>query len=381
MRVVRFHNLDECQSAAASQWNSLAQGVPFRRWQWASSWWRHYGQDHGRPLRNRELYVLAVSDDAGTLLGLAPWHLQHTASQGRTVRMLGSGEVCSEYLGLLCRSGSEEAVAGALAQWLTEHTAGDDHWDTLKLAPLESGDLAMGRLSQQLAERGHSVCHQPAANCWRLALPATWEEYLADRSKSHRKQLRRLERAYFRSGRARMQWVHDPSHLAGALERLIDLHQRHWRARGQAGCFNRARFEAFHREVAPRLMAADCLQLGWLELDGRSVAAEYHFTDGGIVYAYQSGVAPYLRAHQPGHLANLATIRRAIDRGDRAVDFLRGDEPYKAHWGAVSRPMVECRVVSTRLGARVRQGLWTAGGSMVGWLKGGWQFAESLLGE
>src|SRR5207244_453594 len=80
------------------------------------------------------------------------------------------------------------------------------------------------------------------------------------------------------------------------------------------------------------------LRLHWLELDGRPVAAEYHIAGEDIVYAYQSGIEPEVLHEEPGHLAAIATLQLAIAQGYRAFDFLRGDEPYKAHWRAQPRP-------------------------------------------
>ena len=188
-----------------------------------------------------------------------------------------------------------------------------------------------------------------------------------------------MDRDYFRSGRATMHWVHDQHQLDTAFAALVDLHQRRWRSRGERGCFSSPRFSSFHRELAPRLLAAGSLLMSWLELDSRPVAAEYHLAGPGMVYAYQSGVEPAALRQQPGRLSNLATIRRAIERGDRAMDFLRGDEPYKAHWGAVPRRMCDFRVVPARRAARMRQSLLSAGGSMVEWLKSGWELAEHLV--
>jgi CelD/BcsL family acetyltransferase involved in cellulose biosynthesis len=34
-----------------------------------------------------------------------------------------------------------------------------------------------------------------------------------------------------------------------------------------------------------------------------------------------------------------AYVARAIERGIRRLDFLRGDEPYKYEWGAVDEPI------------------------------------------
>jgi CelD/BcsL family acetyltransferase involved in cellulose biosynthesis len=232
---------------------------------------------------------------------------------------------------------------------------------------------------EHLARRGNSVYREAGVNCWRLALPKSWDQYLAMLSKSHRKQLRRLDRNFFRSGRAVMHWVHRPEELEHSLDILVDLHQRHWRKRRQTGCFASPRFLEFHREVTARMLAENCLLMSWLELDGRAAAAEYHLAGAGVVYAYQSGIAPECLEHEPGRLSNLATIKRAIERGDQFFDFLRGDEPYKAHWRAVPRPTFEACVVPGRVGARLRHGFQAAGGNMMQWIKSGWHFAGNLV--
>ena len=92
-------------------WNGLAHGVPFRRWEWLESWWNHYGPGPTGDGRQQELFVLAVLGSDRSLVGLAPWYIERSASRGRVVGFLGSGEVCSEYLSLLCRGGEEETVA------------------------------------------------------------------------------------------------------------------------------------------------------------------------------------------------------------------------------------------------------------------------------
>ncbi len=383
MQVVRLTTFAELQPWIADC-NALARSVPFRRWEWLESWWNHYGpkMDCGAP--SRELFLLAVLDSRQSLAGLAPWYVERSASQGRVVRFLGSGEVCSEYLTVLCRGGETTQVAETLADWLTQAAALDNgneanRWDVLKLSAIERGDPAITRLLDQLTERGNVVRRRRGMSCWRLELPTSWDAYLALLSKSHRKQLRRMDRDVFRSGRAVMHWVHEPSQLDRALEVLVDLHQRRWRGRGQAGCFASTRFLEFHREVARRLLAVDALSMCWMELDGRPAAAEYHLTGGGIVYAYQSGIAPEWLADEPGRLSHLATVRRAIERGDTAFDFLRGDEPYKAHLRAVPREVFEARVVPARLTARARQAICAVGGSMADLFKSGWQLAGNLM--
>ncbi|MGO8691391.1 MAG: GNAT family N-acetyltransferase [Thermoguttaceae bacterium] len=365
MQVYEFGTWDEL-APYAQQWDRLAAGVPFRSWTWLSHWWRHYGPEAAR------LMVLGVFDQADLLVGVAPWCLESSGPRGEVIRWLGSGEVCSDYVSIFCQPAVQCGVVESIADYLakTEAAGAGPAWDLLELGNVDAEDRAADALIRLLAEHGHPVHQRPAPSCWRVELPATWNEYLAGLSKGHRKQLRRCDRDWFDSGRAVLHTVGRLDELPAAAALLIDLHQRRRQSLGQAGCFASPRFAAFHREVMPALLREGHLQLHWLELDGRPVAAEYHLAGSGIVYAYQSGVAPEALAEEPGRLITLAILRRAIEQGYRALDFLRGDEPYKAHFRAARRPMHTLRAVANRRGARLRHNLWLAGANVKQWIKG-----------
>jgi CelD/BcsL family acetyltransferase involved in cellulose biosynthesis len=321
--------------------------------------------------------VLCVFDFDDRLVGLAPWYLEGRGPSGRVVRLLGSGEVCSDYLGVLCQAGMEDRVTQVMADHLTDLAASDSHdpdrWDLLELEGVDAQDRAVNRLIEHLAERGNSVHRRAGPNCWRIELPSTWDAYLAMLSKSHRRQLRRLQRRLLDSGRAVLNSVRRNEELPRAVDLLVDLHQRRrgtrLRVLGKPGAFASKRFTAFHRAAMQQLLLQRHLQLHWLELDGRPVAAEYHLAADGVIYAYQSGIDPDALDWQPGRLITLATLRQAVEQGYRAFDFLRGDEPYKAHYRAQPRPSLAVRVVPDRAAAQLRHGLWQAGGTVKRWIK------------
>ena len=233
---------------------------------------------------------------------------------------------------------------------------------------MDAEDSSVTRLLRQLDERGCSQHENTPVRTWRLALPKTWEEFLSLVSKGHRKKLRRADRELFQTGRAVLRTVENCEQLDPAMDVLIDLHQKRRQMLGEPGCFASPRFTAFHREVARRLLLAGQLQLQLLELDGRTVAAEYQLASQGVTYVYQAGIDPQRLADEPGHLITAATVKRAIEQGGRAVDFLRGDEPYKAHFRAVARPLLALRVVPNRTMPRLRNNLWLAGRSVKRWL-------------
>jgi CelD/BcsL family acetyltransferase involved in cellulose biosynthesis len=365
MEVKRFSSLDEL-APWAGDWDRLARGVPFRGWAWASTWWRHYGPPAGAKIAGRRLFVLGVFGPGGRMAGLAPWFVERSAARGRVVRFLGSGEVASDYLSLPAMPGDETAVAGAIAGWLAQENAA---WDLLELDGADAEDAAVARLAEALETLGQTVHRRPGPRCWRIELPASWDDYLARLSKDHRKQLRRLDRSFLASGRAAWHRVLGEKDLARSFEVLVDLHRRRNESLGRPGCFASARFDAFHREAAGELLRAGQLRLHWMEVDSRPVAAEYQLSGDGVVYAYQSGVDPDVLECSPGKLITIASIRSAIEEGFGGFDFLRGDEPYKPHLRAEPRPSVEIRVAASRPSARLRHGMWVAGSRVKRWVK------------
>ena len=365
MQVRRLTSLDEL-IPLRHQWNDLAGGVPFRSWAWVESWWRAYGETHQHSSRQRELCVLMVRDTSGRLVGLAPWYLERSRSRGAVIRFLGSGEVCSDYLSMLCVPGLEDPLAQALTAWLWYGDSADDNldWDLIDFGPIHEHDTVTNRLAQQIQLHGATVHQRPSVNCWRLALPNSWEEYLARLSKSHRKQIRQLERRYFDSGVATLRVAQSPAQLEEGLAIFRHLHQKRRRALGERGCFESQCFSSFIDRVSPQLLAAGSLRLAWVEMDGRPAAIEYQLLGSDTVFAYQAGVDPAALEHEPGRLITIATLKQAIAEGRKAMDLLRGDEPYKAHWRAEPNATSELRIVATSGSAQLRHRAWLAGVSV-----------------
>jgi CelD/BcsL family acetyltransferase involved in cellulose biosynthesis len=372
MRVCCLTSLDKLV-AYAEDWDRLAGGLPFRGWTWLSQWWRHYGPSNNAEAARTHLATLCVFDDDGALVGVAPWYLDCSAMRGRVLRPLGSGEVCSDYLGLLCHPDRQEAVLKSLADHLVRSAGngGDDalRWDLIELDGIDAEDEMMSAFIDRLAGCGCSVHRRAGANCWRMELPANWESFVASFGKNLRREIRRLERHLIQTNRVVLHEVTRSDELPWAMDVLVELHQRRHKTLGEAGCFASARFLGFYRSVVPELLCQGRLQFFWLEIDGKPAAAEYQMIDNGVVYAYQSGVDPEALDFAPGKVIHLMILRQAIAGGYRAFDFLRGDEPYKARFGARPRPSVEFRVAPHRPVALLRHNLWLAKSNVKEWVK------------
>jgi hypothetical protein len=374
MFVRLITNVDELNELSGP-WNTLAGGEPMRSWDWLATWWKHYGSAdcHLNVLavyRGRERDAAATCDqkENADLIGIAPWYRRSSLVSGDVLYWLGDGEVCTDHSTLICRAADSQFVADALAKALTETHC---DWDRLDLTAVDADDAAINALVAALSARDCTVTRHPTGHCWILDLPRTWDEYLASVSKSHRKQLRQLERRVLNSTHAAWHCVTSTEELAAAWPILVDLHQRRRQSLGEPGCFASQRFHDFHRDLAERLLERGQLRLSWLAVDGQPIAAEYHFAGPTATYAYQGGVNPTRLADEPGRLSTILCLRAAIAEGHRHFDFLRGDEPYKAHWRATPRPTFAYRVTPNRTVARLRGDVLNAAKRMTDWVKQG----------
>jgi CelD/BcsL family acetyltransferase involved in cellulose biosynthesis len=371
MHIRCLTSLDEL-APYADDWDRLAADSPFRRWTWLSHWWRHYGPTSDTEALRSRLATLCVFDDTA-LIGVAPWYLECSAMRGRVLRSLGSGEVCSDYLGVLCDPAREDAVLESLADYLVKNALDDGQdamrWDLLDLDGIDAEDRTMSAFADRLADLGCSVHRRAGLSCWRMDLPVEWEAFVASLSRSLRRDVRRLERNLLDTDRVVVHRIKRIEDLPEAMDIFVDLHQRRRKSLGEAGCFASARFLAFYRDVVPDLFRQGQIEFFWLELDGRPVAAEYQLVSNGVLYEYQAGMDPEATKHQPGKLIDVAILRQAIASGYRAFDFLRGNERYKARFGGRSRPSVEFRVAPRRPVAQLRQNLWLVKYNVKEWVK------------
>jgi len=366
MTIQKITQWDDLEPYRA-RWDQLAGDCVFRSWDWLSTWWQHYRA-------NQELFVLLVfsegslsandlpncqpstnclasATDEKELVAILPCYLETHFARGQVLRLLGDGEVCSDYLDLLAEPGSLQATAEALANYLCDHAHA---WDTTDFKAIGVETPGLVELSHALDALDCQVTRTPNESCWVASLPDAWEAFLAMQSKSHRKQLRRAQRRVLESDETTWHLVETAEQLAVAWPILIDLHQRRRISLGEPGCFASQRWANFHHEVAQRLLGAGKLRLSWLEIAGQPVAAEYNFSGQQTTWSYQGGIDPDCVDTSPGQTLMIRTFQHAIQEGHQQFDLLRGDEPYKAHWRAKPQATFDIQIVPTRSAARLR---------------------------
>lgn len=293
--------------AVEQEWRELATKTDnlFASWEWASTWWRHFGDD-------QPLHLTSCRSPDGRLIAILPLYIWQRPLL-RALRLVGHGP--ADELGPVCEKQHVELVgralhdALALRRWrcdlfLGDVLPGDEGW----AARLDA--RALGREASPL----------------RRLDGETWDDYLAGMSRKTRGTNSRKEKRLQRDFELRYRLADDPERLQEDMNTLLRLHAERWGAESTAFDDGRANF---HREFAALALERDWLRLWLLELDGRPAAAWYGFRYNGVELFYQGGRDPNLERCNVGSVLMSHALREAMGDGVREFRLLRGDESYK----------------------------------------------------
>ncbi len=315
-----------------AEWNNLlavsAAEYPFLRCEFLRAWWDHLG---GGEWPSGEL-MIAVWKEHGAPQGIAPLFRTRRDGEARLL-LIGSVEI-SDYLDIMAAPERLPAFCTELLDALA--ALPPQEFDALDLFNLQAASPTVAVLEAETARRGWTLERTPLQVCPVIDLPATWEDYLAALDKKSRHEIRRKLR--------RAEGGEDALELtiggAGDMEAFFRLMACDEHKAAFLTPEMRSQFQA----IAEAAEQAGILQLAFLEIGGKKAAAYMNFTFGKRVWVYNSGMDPAYAAASPGWVLLAMLIRRAIEGGYRAFDFMRGDEPYKFLWGGKGEPILRLTV-------------------------------------
>jgi CelD/BcsL family acetyltransferase involved in cellulose biosynthesis len=357
------------ESIPGETWDSVValtpMATPFSRQCVQRAWWDAYGDTaHDQTL----VVVDSAAPDA--IVGIVPLMHRHEIEPGdvaarTTIRHRPGCELRpvpesatavffgasyhADYATVLAAPSDLNAVCDAVAAALATEDA--THWDVVDLRRLRAGDPASDALAKSLEwvspQAGWIVTREQEDVCPVVTLVPgmDYEAYLGTLGGKERHEIRRKVRRAEAAGEVLLESSVQP---IDDLEAFVDLHQKRWGDDGlfpptDGGAASRRFFAALFEDCAP----SGLVDLSFLTVGGRRIAAGVTFDDGKAVYYYNAGIEPDARELSPGVVMVARYIQRAIELGRTRLDFLRGDEPYKYEWGAVDAPIERLLVQRT----------------------------------
>ena len=326
-RAVVCQPLLETLRLGSAAWDRLLErspaASPFASWAW------HWAWAHSAPPDDLNAsYAVLLHGAGGVLEALLPVAVRRVTFRRREVTALtwAIGELgCPDHLDVLALPEADLAAVVPALKALS--------WDVVFLSNLAAEAPNALQLGAALTRHGCAVRREALWTSPYVELPSSWEEYLASLSPTRRQGIRRAERVLKRDHSV-VVTDYSTERLEEGWRHLVALHEQRWAG---AGTFSDPRVEQLHRCFTEEVARRQQLWLTTLDVDGEPAAAWYGFADRDTVYFYQSGRDPR-RAHQSVGVVLMASmIRRAIERGYRRFDFLRGDEAYKTRWTTSQR--------------------------------------------
>jgi CelD/BcsL family acetyltransferase involved in cellulose biosynthesis len=347
LATVELHHSPAAFEDLAGEWNALVAGnpasPPFIRADWLALWWRLVGRG--------DLCILAVRDEDGALIGVAPLYCDGSGGQP-VIRMVGYGPLfymdISDYLDFAVAPGCEATVYAAVLDALTGARRGIEPppWDRVELCNVGEWSPLPAGLEVHAAAWGLEVERAPLYVCPVIRLPDSWEAYLETLDSKQRREIKRkLRRA---SGENHTRWyVVGPEHdIEVEAAAFIQMMARSGKGKEE---FLIPQMRQMFLEGMRVAQAGGWLQLAFLEVAGRKAAAYFNFDYHGRIWVFNSAIdADASAGISTGWVLLAHLIQAAIEDGRGYYDFLRGDEEYKLHFGG--RPTHNYKLTLRRLG-------------------------------
>ena len=328
VRVYReLRELDALRPAWHALLNKYPLATTFSSWEWLSSWWRAFGA-------HRSLLLHALFDSTNTLVGLAAFSLGKEQFWGgtpvRVLRLLGDGSYDSDNLDMPAVPGFEDILAQGVIEYLRRHSS---EWDLCEFNTLPPHSPVAACLAHTARSKSWTLVESASASS-SIHLPKSWEQYLANLSSEDSKNIQRYTRRLQNRYSTRIYRCTDASSLPKCLDALFRLHQARWRSIGEPGTFSSIERRQFYRDLSACLLARDWLELWALELEGEIAAVQFAFRYRDSAFQLQEGYDHLRSSDRPGYVLRGEVLRTLISEGVRTYDFLGGEDPYKARWGA-----------------------------------------------
>ena len=265
----------------------------------------------------------------------------------------------SDYTGLLCDPGYDDAVLPALAGQLKQM-----HWHELALKNVRMSGHRLALLTKpfensvftvQSRERVSKTDGVDLLTCPYIDLPDDFDTYLTERlSANMRQKVRRFLR--------RVEDNDDFSisiSTAETLQRDLEVLSSHWKARwAERKGDDVDRLTRIYRRILEQAAQSGCLFMPVLWHGDRPVGALASFVDRQKqeLLFFVAGRDEDFDSLPAGLVLHAFSIRWAIEQGIRTYDFLRGDERYKLSFGAIARE-IGFVTIGTRSGVNLNSTL------------------------
>lgn len=308
-------------------WNKLVDShegadALFLSFDWLSCWWEHFGGDSS-------LQLLIISDDK-EVTGIAPLMIRKGSLRGLPVRILGFLENGNTlHNGMLIRKGKESEVAEAVTDYLE---AKSHLWDMVELVNYPSEAVFFSHFVNVFKRKGLHFAKKEMDSSPYISLNMPWETFYTSRTQRTKKALRNIANKFKKAGNTTVHKITDYAGFTEKREQLAEIARNSWT--GKIGDSLASEKNAGFFDDLTKVMSKKGRFILWLlELNGESIAFEYHLKFGKRIYGLRSSYKEKYKNISPGVYLDRQIVESYFDDPDLDEYDLGGIfDFYKKKW-------------------------------------------------
>jgi CelD/BcsL family acetyltransferase involved in cellulose biosynthesis len=317
--VVRCQRTLPTDPTVVAAWESLyartSSATPFQ-----SPAWQRALLQNPQALRRLRFFTIYQNEK---LIGVLPLE-----SRGGILR--SSGAMLSDYLDPLIDPQFADACWPAALKAIRKLAPGR----SLMLENVR--DESCGGISNYALSAGFALGEPVDSSVARIALPKTWDEYLATLDKHEKKELKRKINKAETQGGAKLEVCNDPNTIVAEITAMFELING-----ANTGKSRKAKW-VFPRHFAlsaPAMAASGKLVLYKLIIENKHAAGLIALPTHRGQILWNTTFDPAMKQWSPGIVMFGMLIRRSIEQGHEVFDLLRGQYDYKYRLGAADHPL------------------------------------------
>lgn len=299
------------------EWANLlsksAQDHLYLTHEYISTWWKHLS-------KSAALYIILVRE-AGELLAIAPLMLRRGTllrCPVRRIEFAGSGW---GYGGFILHKRKKECL-----ERIFTHLEEMKTWDVMYLGPtLGDPDITPQDVAGLLPPR-RSVYEPVRVGIPYIPLRMTWEQYLAERSSSFRRNVKARSKKLTGFGRVdylRITKIEDAGvPLSTVMGWMRTVAENSWKAKAGTAISSDPLVFAFYKELAERLNAMGGLDLSLLFVNQRPVAYIFGAVYNGDYLEIDIAFDSELSRVSPGVLVRNCLLQELLGKHPGKYDFV-----------------------------------------------------------
>jgi len=323
-------------------WDRMLRAVPqhtvFQTYEYQRLWWRHFGSDN-------ELFIVILLRD-GAVQGIAPFQIETVKLYGRYFRRLGFiGSRWEVDRPRLLFPSDDRGPTRALVGFLA---ARRKKWDLCELHEQPTGSEGLGALEQAFRAAGYLVGRSRDSACAYLTIQGTWEQFLAGKSQTFRKNLKTAGRRLRAAGEVGYRVYDTAPEVLEQLEVYRGIEARSWKRDQGVGVSRDGDYFEFYREMAELFARRREFVIRMLTVGGTPVAGTFGLSYAGTFYSLQIAHDSAFKRSSPGTYLEGLEMEQCFGDGYREYEFLGGFLNNKSRWTSTFRHTTQLHVYRRR---------------------------------